>query len=101
MAGANVVAILMGIFLGKEVDLGRITDPAWVTGTGGALVVFIFALCVLATIILWINMWVYWSRSGKPILWMFLLLIGAWGPAIAFLFLGYRKDLAAHKKHEA
>ena len=99
---ANVLALLMPFILPEgSVDLGRLSDAAWVPHPLGVFTLFLFAACVLATIVLWINMWVYWARAGRPLLWMFLLLIGAWGPAIAFHFLVYRKDLEAYKQHEA
>jgi hypothetical protein len=101
LAGANGLALLLWIALGEEVDLGRISDPAWVPGVGDLALLFLFAACILATLALWISMWAYWARSRKPLVWMLLLLIGAWGPAIAFLFMVYRRDLAAFKQHEA
>lgn len=99
---ANVFALLMPFVLPEgSVDLSRLSDESWVPSVFGVASLFAFCLCVLATIVLWINMWVYWARAGRPLLWMFLLLIGAWGPAIAFHFMVYRKDLAAFHKHEA
>ena len=100
LAGANVVALLLWIFGGDAVNLGRIGEPSWVPGIGGVILLFIFGACVLASLVLWLNMWMYWSRCGKPLLWMFLLLIGPWGTALAFLFLVYRKDVAAYKHQE-
>jgi hypothetical protein len=99
-AVANVVALLMWLLLGEEVNLGRISDQSWVPTAGGVMLLFLFSACVLATLILWLNMWVYWSRAHKSIMWLLLLLIGPWGTAIAFLFMVYRKDLAAFKHHE-
>jgi hypothetical protein len=101
LAGANVLALLLWIALGEEVNLGRLSDPSWVPGVGGLALLFLFAACILATVALWISMWAYWARSGKPLMWMLLLLVGAWGPAIAFLFMVYRRDFAAYKQHEA
>lgn len=99
---ANVLALLMPFVLPEGwVDLGRLTDRAWVPNPLGIFTLFLFAACVLGTILLWANMWVYWARSGRPLGWMFLLLVGAWGPAIAFHFMVYCKDLEAFKKHDA
>ena len=99
---ANVLALLMPFVLPEgSVDLGRLSDPAWVPTKLGVVTLFLFVACVLASIILWVYMWVYWARIGRPLLWLFLLLVGAWGPAVAFHFLVYRKDLEAYKKHEA
>ena len=98
----NVLALLMPFVLPKEtVDLGRFFDPSWVPNPVGVLLLFFFAACVLATLILWINMWVYWARAGRPLVWMFLLLVGAWGPAIAFQFMVYRRDVADFKRYDA
>lgn len=100
LAVANVVALLMWLTLGEAVDLGRLTDDSWVPTLGGVLLLFLYGICIAATLLLWVNMWTYWSRAERPLLWLFLLLVGPWGTAIAFLFLVYRKDLAAHKQQE-
>lgn len=100
LAGANALALLMWLALGEAVNLGRITEQSWVPSAGGVMLLFLFGGCILATLLLWVNMWTYWSRAGRPLLWLFLLLVGPWGTAIAFLFLVYRKDLAAHKQQE-
>lgn len=98
----NVLALILPFALPEgSVDLGRLSDPAWVPNIGGVITLFLFVACIAATIILWVNMWIYWGRSGKPLLWMFLLLVGAWGPAIAYYYIVYRKDLAAFHAHEA
>ena len=102
LTAANVLALLMPLALPESyLELGRLSDPAWVPEPMGVATLFLFLACVLATIVLWINMWMYWARAGKPLLWMFLLLIGAWGPAIAFHYLVYRRDFEAFLKHEA
>lgn len=99
---ANAVALLLPFILPDgSLELSRLTDPSWVPDAAGIFWLFVFLGCVLATVTLWVNMWVYWGRAGKPLLWMFLLLIGAWGPAIAFHYLVYRKDFEAYQKHEA
>ena len=99
---ANFLALVLPFALPEgSLELGRLSDDSWVPTPMGVAALFLFFACVLGTIILWISMWMYWARSGKPLLWMFLLLLGAWGPAIAFHYLVYRKDFAAFQKHEA
>jgi hypothetical protein len=99
---ANVIALMLPFVVPEGyVDLGHLSDASWVPGPLAIVTLFIFGACLLATLILWLNMWMYWARSGRPVLWMFLLLLGAWGPAIAFFFLVYRKDLEAFKQHDA
>lgn len=101
LCGANVVALLMLLAMPEgSLDLKRVLEPSWVTGTASIVALFLFWGCVAATIILWINMWMYWARAGRPLGWMFLLLLGPWGPAIAFYFMVYRKDLEAFKLHD-
>ncbi len=99
---ANIVAVLMPFLLPPgAVDLRQLTNPSWILGPKGVAILFLFAACLLGTLILWLNMWMYWARAGRPVLWMLLLIFGAWGPAIAFFFLVYRKDLEAFKLHDA
>lgn len=99
---ANVVAILLPFMVQPgTLDLGQITNPSWIPGPIGVASLFLFAGCLLATLILWINMWMYWAGAGRPLLWMFLLIFGAWGPAIVFFWVVYRKDLEAFKLHDA
>ena len=100
LAVGNGLALLMWLALGEAVNLGRISDDSWVPTLGGVLLLFLYGVCLLATIVLWVNMWTYWSRAGRPLPWLFLLLIGPWGTAIAFLFMVYRKDFAEFKRHE-
>jgi hypothetical protein len=99
---ANALALLLPLVTPEGyLDFSRLSDDSWVVHPAGALVLLLFAACVLATVILWVNMWMYWGRAGRPLLWMFLLLIGAWGPAIAFFYLVYRKDLEAFHRQDA
>ena len=99
---ANGLALLMPIVAPEgTLDFSRLADDAWVVHPAGVLALLLFAICVAATVILWVNMWMYWARAGRPLLWMFLLLVGAWGPAIAFHYLVYRKDLEAFHRQEA
>jgi len=99
---ANALALLMPFVLPEgAVDFGRLSDSSWVPSATGVFTLFLFAACVLATILLWIYMWIYWGRAGRPLPWLFLLLIGPWGTSIAFHYLVYRKDLKAHRVHEA
>lgn len=98
---ANVVALLMLLALPEgSLDLRRVLEPSWVTSPAGIGALFLFWGCVVGTIILWINMWMYWTRAGRPLGWLFPLLLGPWGPAIAFHFMVYRKDLEAFKRHD-
>lgn len=101
LAACNVLALVLGFGLPEQVSLSHLGAPAWVPGVGGVALFFLYVACIIGTIILWGSMWVYWARAGRPMLWLFLLLFGAWGPAIAFLFLVYRKDLEAFRQHDA
>lgn len=101
LAAGNVMALLIGFALPERVNLSLLGDSSWVPGIGGVALFFLYVACIIATIILWASMFAYWARAGRPLLWLFLLLFGAWGTAIAFLFLVYRKDLEAYRRHEA
>lgn len=101
LAAGNVVALILGFTLPERVSLSHLGDPAWVPGMFGVILFFFYVACILGTIILWASMFTYWARAGRPPLWLVLLLFGAWGTAIAFLFLVYRRDLEAFRQHEA
>lgn len=102
LCGANVLALLLFLALPEgSLDLKRVLEPSWVTGPASIVALFLFWGCFVATVVLWINMWMYWARAGRPLGWMFLLLLGPWGTAIAFHFMVYRKDLEAFKREEA
>jgi len=100
LAAGNVIALLLWLTLGERVSPARLSDPAWVPGTFGVVLFFFYVACMVGTLVLWVSMWMYWARAGRPLPWLFLLLFGAWGTAIAFLFLVYRKDLEAFYSEE-
>lgn len=101
MAVGNILALVLPFIVPTGwTQLSRISDDAWVPSGQEITVLAIFFLCVIGTVILWLNMWAYWARSGKPILWLFPLLVGAWGPAVIYFFHVYIGDLARFKTAE-